>query len=72
MIKAYTCGPTVYDGAHMGHAFTYVHFDIVKMIFADCFGYDVVAQMNVRDIDYKTIEQSRRNGIPFEDLAGKV
>jgi hypothetical protein len=37
----YTCGPTVYDTSHMGHARAYVSFDIIKRIMTDYFGYNV-------------------------------
>ena len=37
----YTCGPTVYDDSHMGHARTYVSFDILRRIMTDYFGYNV-------------------------------
>lgn len=37
----YTCGPTVYDESHMGHARCYVSFDIIRRILTDYFGYNV-------------------------------
>ena len=37
----YTCGPTVYDVSHMGHARTYVSFDILRRIMTDYFGYNI-------------------------------
>ena len=37
----YTCGPTVYDDSHMGHARTYISFDILRRIMTDYFGYNV-------------------------------
>jgi cysteinyl-tRNA synthetase len=40
-ITWYTCGPTVYDDSHMGHARTYVSFDILRRIMTDYFGYNV-------------------------------
>ncbi|EEA05717.1 cysteinyl-tRNA synthetase, putative [Cryptosporidium muris RN66] len=69
-INWYACGPTVYDSAHLGHARTYVTFDIVRRILEDYFGYDVYMVMNITDIDDKiikrSIEQKRDN---FLDLA---
>ena len=41
----YTCGPTVYDDSHMGHARTYISFDILKRIMTDYFGYNVKVSM---------------------------
>ena len=37
----YTCGPTVYDHSHMGHARTYMSFDIIRRIMSDFFGYNI-------------------------------
>jgi cysteinyl-tRNA synthetase len=65
----YMCGPTVYDAAHMGHARTYVAFDVLRRIMTHVFGYDVVLTMNITDIDDKIIMRSREAGIGFEQLA---
>lgn len=40
-VKWYTCGPTVYDVAHMGHARAYLTFDILRRIMEDYFNYEV-------------------------------
>jgi cysteinyl-tRNA synthetase len=56
----YTCGPTVYDVAHMGHARAYLTFDILRRILEDYFNYEVVYQMNITDIDDKIIVRARR------------
>eukprot|EP01080_Neovahlkampfia_damariscottae_P000663 gene663-8164_t len=57
-IKWYTCGPTVYDLSHMGHARTYLGFDIVRRILEDYFQYDVTYVVNVTDIDDKIIKKA--------------
>ncbi len=49
----YTCGPTVYDAAHMGHARSYITFDILRRIMVDYFGFEVMYVMNITDIDDK-------------------
>lgn len=54
-ISWYTCGPTVYDSAHMGHARNYVTFDIVRRVLEDYFGYQCTFVMNVTDVDDKII-----------------
>ncbi|KAI9327242.1 tRNA synthetases class I (C) catalytic domain-containing protein [Zopfochytrium polystomum] len=56
----YTCGPTVYDSSHLGHARTYISFDIIRRIMEDYFGYDVTYVMNITDIDDKIIIAARR------------
>ena len=68
LVTCYICGPTVYDSAHMGHASNYVRFDIVRRILSDYFGYDVLVQMNVTDIDDKIIKKGNERGMPFESF----
>lgn len=60
-ITWYTCGPTVYDSAHLGHARNYVTFDILRRVLEDYFGYNVQFVMNVTDVDDKIILRARRN-----------
>ncbi|XP_049637157.1 cysteine--tRNA ligase, cytoplasmic isoform X2 [Suncus etruscus] len=57
----YSCGPTVYDASHMGHARSYISFDILRRVFRDYFGYDVFYCMNITDIDDKIIKRARQN-----------
>ncbi|EDQ90779.1 uncharacterized protein MONBRDRAFT_223, partial [Monosiga brevicollis MX1] len=56
----YACGPTVYDAAHLGHARSYVSFDILRRILREYFGYDVQFVMNITDIDDKIIIRARQ------------
>ncbi|CAF0971316.1 unnamed protein product [Rotaria sordida] len=58
-VRWYSCGPTVYDTSHMGHARSYISFDILRRVMADYFGYDVLYCMNVTDIDDKIIKRAR-------------
>ncbi|CAI5537265.1 unnamed protein product [Closterium sp. Naga37s-1] len=57
----YICGPTVYDSSHIGHARTYLSFDIIRRILEDYFGYDVFYVMNVTDVDDKIIVRARKD-----------
>ncbi|TRY93243.1 hypothetical protein DNTS_000089 [Danionella cerebrum] len=57
----YCCGPTVYDASHMGHARSYISFDILRRILKDYFRYDVFYCMNITDIDDKIIRRARQN-----------
>ncbi|XP_076249605.1 cysteine--tRNA ligase, cytoplasmic [Calliopsis andreniformis] len=57
----YSCGPTVYDASHMGHARSYISFDILRRVLSDYFGYDVLYVMNITDIDDKIIKRARQN-----------
>ncbi len=64
-IKWYTCGPTVYDSAHVGHARTFLTFDIIRRIF-EHYGYQVYYVMNITDVDDKIIERTTKdNLLPF-------
>ena len=60
-VNWYSCGPTVYDASHMGHARAYLTMDILRRILEDYFSYEVFLQVNVTDIDDKIILRARRN-----------
>ncbi|XP_019854225.1 PREDICTED: cysteine--tRNA ligase, cytoplasmic-like [Amphimedon queenslandica] len=66
----YSCGPTVYDASHMGHARSYMAFDIIRRVMSDYFGYDIFYVMNVTDIDDKIINRARQNHL-FEEYKSK-
>lgn len=56
-ITWYSCGPTVYDVAHLGHARTYVATDIIRRILTDYFHEDVQFAMGLTDVDDKIIKK---------------
>uniref|UniRef100_A0A8C7NFB6 cysteine--tRNA ligase n=1 Tax=Oncorhynchus mykiss TaxID=8022 RepID=A0A8C7NFB6_ONCMY len=60
-VSWYCCGPTVYDASHMGHARSYISFDILRRILMNYFQYDVFYCMNITDIDDKIIRRARQN-----------
>lgn len=60
-VSWYSCGPTVYDASHMGHARNYVSIDINRRIMSEYFGYDINFVQNVTDIDDKIIIRARQN-----------
>ncbi|XP_061178212.1 cysteine--tRNA ligase, cytoplasmic-like isoform X1 [Saccostrea echinata] len=57
----YSCGPTVYDYSHMGHARSYISIDILRRVLQNYFKYDVFYCMNITDIDDKIIKRARQN-----------
>lgn len=59
----YSCGPTVYDHAHLGHACSYMRFDIVQRIMTRLFGITVIHAMVITDIDDKIIKRSWEENI---------
>lgn len=65
----YACGPTVYDSAHLGHARTYVSFDIIRRILEDHFGYRLNYAMGVTDVDDKIIRRAAERDESPRDLA---
>ncbi len=67
----YMCGPTVYDSSHLGHARTYLCFDIVRRIMEDYFRLNVILAMNVTDIDDKIIMRAAERGVNFRTLASE-
>lgn len=64
----FVCGPTVYDFSHIGHARTYIVFDVVAK-YLRYRGYDVFYLQNITDIDDKIIERAKQKMINPGDLA---
>eukprot|EP00020_Sapocribrum_chincoteaguense_P003258 CAMPEP_0170746950 /NCGR_PEP_ID=MMETSP0437-20130122/9068_1 /TAXON_ID=0 /ORGANISM="Sexangularia sp." /LENGTH=813 /DNA_ID=CAMNT_0011085707 /DNA_START=41 /DNA_END=2482 /DNA_ORIENTATION=- len=62
-VRWYSCGPTVYDSSHLGHARTYLAFDIVRRVLEDYFQYGVEYVQNVTDIDDKIIIRARQDAL---------
>jgi len=62
IIKMYVCGMTVYSDAHIGHARTYVAFDVIRRYF-EYKGYKVTYVQNITDVDDKIIAASQKEGI---------
>lgn len=61
----YTCGPTVYDFAHIGNLRTYVFEDILRRALSSA-GFSVRHIMNITDVDDKTIEAAAKKGEPLQ------
>ena len=57
---AYCCGPTVYDNSHIGHAFSYIKFDLVRRFLSEYANVDLITAMNITDIDDKIIERAKK------------
>lgn len=67
-VKAYVCGPTVYDYCHIGHARSYINFDVLKR-YLSSLGYQVIHIQNFTDIDDKIDERARVEGVTPRDVA---
>lgn len=70
VVKLYTCGPTVYDYAHIGNFRTFVFQDLLRR-WLTYRGYNVVQVMNITDVDEKTIERARRLKKDWREIARK-
>jgi L-cysteine:1D-myo-inositol 2-amino-2-deoxy-alpha-D-glucopyranoside ligase len=64
----YVCGITPYDSAHLGHAFTYVHFDVLVRYLRHL-GAEVNHVQNLTDVDDDILRVSKERGEDFRDLA---
>ncbi len=69
-VKLYTCGPTVYDYAHIGNFRAYMFEDLLKR-FLVFMGYAVTHVMNITDVDDKTINGAHADGISLQDFTKK-
>ena len=69
-VRIYTCGPTVYDYAHIGNYRTFVFQDILRRVLKYR-GYEVRHVMNVTDVDDRTIRNARAAGLELRDYTAK-
>lgn len=67
-VRLYVCGITPYDATHLGHANTYVAFDLLQRVLLDC-GYEVAFTQNVTDVDDPLLERAEALGMDWRDLA---
>ena len=66
-VGLYVCGITIYDRCHIGHARTYVAFDIIAR-YLKYLGYDLTHVRNITDVDDKIIKRAQENGESCEAL----
>ena len=64
----YVCGITPYDATHLGHANTYVSFDLLGRAWRDA-GHDVRYVQNVTDVDDPLLERATATGVDWRELA---
>lgn len=68
IVRMYICGITPYDATHLGHAATYVTYDILQRRLVDA-GHEVRLVRNITDADDELLERAARDGINYLDLA---
>ena len=66
----FVCGPTVYDSSHIGHARTYISFDVIARYLRHL-GYKVKYLQNITDIDDKIIDRAKKENKDPLKLAGE-
>ena len=66
--RIYVCGITPYDATHLGHANTYVTFDLINRVWRDL-GKKVSYTQNVTDVDDPLLERAAQTGREWEELA---
>lgn len=66
-VKMYTCGPTVWNYAHLGNLRTFVFYDILRR-YLKYKGYTVVHVMNITDVEDRIIDAVRNTGKKLKDL----
>jgi cysteinyl-tRNA synthetase len=70
VVRLYTCGPTVYDYAHIGNFRTFVFQDLLRRYLAYR-GYRIIHVMNITDVDDRIIQNAREQGISLKDYTEK-
>lgn len=66
--RMYVCGITPYDATHLGHANTYLAFDLVGRVWRDG-GHEVHYTQNATDVDDPLLERAQQTGIDWQALA---
>lgn len=62
VVRMYVCGMTVYSDAHIGHARTYVAFDVIRR-YLEYKGFNVTYVQNITDVDDKIIAAANKEGV---------
>lgn len=66
--RVYVCGITPYDATHLGHANTYLAFDLINR-YLQATGSEVLFVQNITDIDDPLLERANRDGVDWRELA---
>ena len=66
--RMYVCGITPYDATHLGHAATYLTFDLINR-YLRASGAEVKYVQNITDIDDPLLERANRDGLDWKELA---
>ncbi|MCI4350611.1 MAG: class I tRNA ligase family protein, partial [Thermoplasmata archaeon] len=67
-LRMYVCGPTVYAPAHVGHARTYLYFDVLRRAIESC-GIPLRHTMNITDVEDKIVVRAQEQGVDWKTLS---
>ncbi|HBX79460.1 MAG TPA: cysteine--tRNA ligase [Acidimicrobiaceae bacterium] len=67
-VTMYTCGITPYDSTHLGHAATYLSYDVLQRRLRDL-GHETLCVRNITDVDDSILGKARELGVHYLDLA---
>jgi cysteinyl-tRNA synthetase len=70
VVRTYTCGPTVYDFAHIGNFRTFVFQDVLRR-YLKSKGYRVIQVMNLTDVDDRIIQKAAAAGVSIREYTDK-
>lgn len=69
-VRLYTCGPTIYDYAHIGNYRTFLFEDVLRRTLK-LFGFDVVQVQNLTDVDDRTIRRANECGVSLREFTDR-
>ena len=67
-VRMYVCGITPYDSTHLGHAATYINYDLLIRRLEEL-GHEVRMVRNITDVDDSILPKARELGVPYLELA---
>ena len=68
IVRMYTCGITPYDATHVGHAATFLAYDVLQRRLRDL-GHETRCVRNITDVDDDLLRAARERGVHYLDLA---
>ncbi len=68
IFRMYVCGITPYDTTHLGHAFTFMYFDVLAR-YLEFLGHRTITVQNVTDIDDDILRRAKQVGMAWDELA---
>ncbi|MDQ6922052.1 MAG: cysteine--tRNA ligase, partial [Candidatus Dormibacteraeota bacterium] len=67
LVRVYTCGPTVWNYAHLGNYRAFLFYDLLRRHLR-CSGFRLLHVLNITDVDDRIIEQAAATGITIGEL----